>query len=376
MKELLPATASPLMRSIERTALRARDLVASKSIIGMDLSRIYNLEAYLQDPELEPMLPFLAWSLQIPVWRDEWTTQQKVDFIRIWLRCKARSGTKGSILDAVAALGLRVDLLDDGPFAFKIRITDSIETEDRDAIKRVVDELKPLRCRSRLEIITSFVARLGILGTLSTVKIKRIADMAIFSQVLTDLGQQVVFGSGGESGVAYQFTKVEFGSERYSPDRSQRQLRTKIGEVTVVDTKNFSRPGPGAGSRLFGTNITAKIPAEGGFDIGEIGVWISANGRDALFGVVSSPDVFISKKIEGEELLLSIDIFTTRELSDIAIVGTGERLNLSVDDQFAQLAEENIELRSQIQALEQTIFQQTSVIETLDSRLRLLEGRS
>lgn len=375
MRAILPASASPMMRTLERTALRARQLVFEKSIIGNDLSRIFNLDEYLTHPELENFLPFVAWMLQIPVWRDEWTVGQKVEFIRAWLRCKSNAGTEKAISDAISALGFSASIERTGSYQIRVRISESIDPDDRAAILRVVDELKPLRSGSKLQLVFTSDANLYQFVTLSMVKILRISDMATILQTLTEIGQLAIFGSGGEDGVRYEFSRIELGTDRYVPDPKQRGLKgTKLADIEVADTKNFARfAAPGSRERVFGTNVTAKVSAAGDYEVGEMALYVKANGREELFAVASRPDGILSRKIQGEELLISIDVFTTAKLQEIAIVGTGERLNLSVTDQISDISEQNLELRSILQIQAQRLDRQSRLIEALEARIRDLE---
>ena len=374
--DILPSSSSKLSRALEKTAQRiSYEVLGRYSKIGDDLSRVFNLDAYLLDPKLEEFLPFLAYTLSIPVWRDEWSVRQKVDFIRVWQVCKANAGTKKSIEDAIKSLSFNAKIVSDGPFSFKCRIDEILTPEDRRSIRNIIEELKPLRCSSKLEIVSSLYAEMGLLGTTSICKVLRINSMAIFRQIITKVGLSSIFSEGGERGVSYEFTKIKFGKGKYEPSEAQTDLKDIIGEISVSDTKNFERS-DNSGKSLYGTNITGTIGEESEFDIYEIGLWVRANGKEVLLGVVASPDKPISRKISGEELLISIDLFTTKELTNVAIVGTGERLNLSVDDQISDISKDNIDIRRLLQELDRKISEQANTISILNSKIKILEGKA
>ena len=189
--------------------------------------------------------------------------------------------------------------------------------------------------------------------------------MPTIKSVITSQGLSSVTADGA-TGVRYEFSRVEFGGAQYDPVDSQTALKKKLGEVTVADSKGFERT-EANGTKIYGTNVTAVISGDAGFDIGEVGVYVKAQGKEVLFSVASSASSLISRKLPGEEILISIDIFMSKDLKEIMVTGTGARLNLDLDDELSAIASDILAIRGAAALSDRKVA-------SLENRITLLEN--
>lgn len=143
---------NPFVRALS-LAFEKEKYIKDDSIIGFDLSM-------LNDPRRCPerFLPHLAWSLNIPVWKDGWSSEQKRDFIEEYETIRLIRGSKKSLQRAYEAIGLRdieiVDQIQSRPFEFKVYIRPEISNipELREYIVDITKSFSPVRTLARLQI--------------------------------------------------------------------------------------------------------------------------------------------------------------------------------------------------------------------------------
>ncbi len=354
---ILPPTASPLMVTLEMTARRIRDEVSSKSCVGLDLSKLWDLPSY-EGSKYEHVLPYIAAAYNIPVWREEWTTRQKIDFIDSFLYCRSISGTKGAVEKSIQSLGINATVREtEEPYRFAIYLDHAISVEDRAAIVRLVEYFKRLRCTYFFKEFLTIELKVSMSAYVRCTKIQRIEDMATYKQVITNVALSAYAEAAASGGRPYQFTRFEWGSGQYVPDANQKNLQAKLGEDKVADSKAFSRPALTGGENR-GVTVTGVLQQGFGATIGEIGIYISNGIQEILYAIVSSPTEPITVKVINEEILLSFDIFMSGTDMGLQLVGTGDRLNLSFADETSKIFEAYSKLELKIAELEARLIKQ------------------
>lgn len=157
---------------------------------------------------------------------------------------------------------------------------------------------------------------------------------------------------GDEGNLGITFTHIELGTPSYSPTIEQTHLKDEHPRrYEIADSRWMS------GNRL---HLTLAITEAEAFDVGEIG--IIAN-ESILFAVQSQEGVVITRKLTREDLLVSFDLTIDATMQDrITVAGVGERLNLSVAGELAdiassitQLATERLEDKERLAALERRL---------------------
>lgn len=91
-KSLLPPNASPLLKDHESAI--------SKRIASLDVNPL----RWLNNPEKCPehILPWLAWSVAVDVWNDNWSVEQKRQTIRQSIKVHKQTGTLGALKRALS----------------------------------------------------------------------------------------------------------------------------------------------------------------------------------------------------------------------------------------------------------------------------------
>ncbi|MEM7046997.1 MAG: phage tail protein I [Pseudomonadota bacterium] len=117
----------------------------------------------LADPAKAPTaaLPYLAWALSVDRWDANWPDTVKRRVITASLAVHRRKGTLGAVKDALAAMGIRAEVIEwwqespkGAPHTFSI----SALANDNQAIAitsdlaRAIDAVKPVRSHFRMQI--------------------------------------------------------------------------------------------------------------------------------------------------------------------------------------------------------------------------------
>jgi phage tail P2-like protein len=330
---------------------------------GLDFSKLWNLKAYAGSG-FEELLPYFAWGLNVPVWRDEWSIEQKINFLNKWLYCRSIAGTVASIEDAVAALGssgrgpegdlFRAEIIESPelPFFFLVRISSAISTSDKIEIDRLIRALKPARSGFAYELrAQDQEGALALSLYYRFTKILRLQMGERFT-VITDKGRELLT-KALTSGQKFIVKRVAFGDGRYQPTGRETKLTREVLTTEVADVKPFSRTE--GQSLLTGFNITASLTSDiqGDFDITEVGVFVFLPGEpEVLFSIDSRTSGLISRKVRGEELLLNVDLFLSAEAKAAAVVTTGDRLRLTIADETALFTGLIAELSARVSQLE------------------------
>lgn len=349
MTSILPPSASKLSLALEATFVRMRAEAVTSSKVGINLAKIWDLDSY-EGSDYEDLLPYVAWALNVPVWREEWSVRQKIEFIKTFLYCRLIAGTPAAIEKAISSLGISALVREKTePYWFSVFVSSTINSEDKQALTRVVDYLKPVRTSYEIKLFASVEVEMALASTITVTKIKRIQSMATYKQVLTKQGLLAL--AAAINGEKLTFSKLEFGKSRYTPEDNQTALKSLVGFVTPTDSKPFERVGPSGGNQT-GITVNAEIDNDIETEIGEIGLYVKRGTQDILLAVVSSPDTLISRKLKDEELLISVDIFLAKPQADVIVTGTGARLNLSFADELALLVSEIQKLNNRQAALD------------------------
>ena len=148
---------TPVERELERTT-------------GERIEALPLLIRSLHNPGTCPidLLPWLAWALSVDTWSPDWTEEQKRAVCKASLQIHRHKGTVGAVEDALAALGISLEIIepkDQDPATrvpHKLQINAMVNTVFLDAeagTKSLLDEIKsivrhtaPARCSFILEL--------------------------------------------------------------------------------------------------------------------------------------------------------------------------------------------------------------------------------
>lgn len=160
---LLPPNATSFERALEQTAAPRID---GLPVLLRTLYRPHECPTQL--------LPFLAWSLSVRHWNEDWTEQQKRDVCASSIRVHRRHGTIGGVRDALAALNMTIDVLEprdqEHPIPHTVIVRAYVDglfldatDENRSVIadlRAIVDDVAPARCTFLFELAKYWVNEL------------------------------------------------------------------------------------------------------------------------------------------------------------------------------------------------------------------------
>lgn len=153
MTSLLPPSSSELNRAIETSGTERINALP-----------IPHRTLWSADDCPEHLLPWLAWSVSVDVWRDSWSTEVKREAIRNAPQSHRLKGTAQAVKNAVAALGAEIKILEwwqqvppGEPYTFAAAFTPS-ETLPNDIdfqedVIASIDATKPLRSSFTLTVV-------------------------------------------------------------------------------------------------------------------------------------------------------------------------------------------------------------------------------
>lgn len=98
------------------------------------------------------LLTWLAWSLSVDIWDNQWSENRKREVIRSAIDVHRYKGTSGAIVKALTAMGYPAAAIDDSspdlePFQFRVvlGVTDISAQNNMDLIKQRIDQFKNTR---------------------------------------------------------------------------------------------------------------------------------------------------------------------------------------------------------------------------------------
>lgn len=151
-KSLLPINASELLRNLEKTGCKITELeTRNKYVFNGDLAP-------------ENVLPFLAWSLSVDDWNDNWATDVKRNIIKTSLTLHRQKGTIGALKKALSAFnfaGIKIEEWFEyggDPYHFRVCFDISYAGFDINIlseINKVIENTKNVR--SKLEDIKPYL---------------------------------------------------------------------------------------------------------------------------------------------------------------------------------------------------------------------------
>lgn len=148
IKSILPPNATQLQKDLEAAT--------TQRLLSLDENRL----RYLNNPELcQPeFLPWLAWSMSVDVWNNDWSIDTKRTVVRESMQVHQTKGTLGSLrraLEAFMASRIRITEwyeYNGDPYTFRVYATFqdvSVSLDDFETIYRTIVQTKNLR--SQLE---------------------------------------------------------------------------------------------------------------------------------------------------------------------------------------------------------------------------------
>lgn len=343
-KSLLPSNSTDFEKAFEKALYRDEVLVSKiKTSIynedtGVKKEKVTFLDLWNPETCHSSYLPFLAWAFRVEAYDESWDEDKKREYIALYPKLRIKAGTKWAKLEAFKQLGINADIFrDKRPYSFKVRTYNEITEKQRDAIFRLTNALKSGR--------DSFVAEKGkrlksVLGVghlarlTKIVKLKIGYDMDQFS-IITTAGRSKVIAAN-RNGLDVQFNKIVISEKPIEIDPDTGRLPKLLIEIPdIVDTFPITDSDDIEDGRL---HITVMIDGQKEYNIATMGIMgVDADGNEFLFSYMSDPNN-ISIKKRNEEYILSFDQFL-EELprETINVVGTGERLDVSLDKEFLQV---------------------------------------
>lgn len=162
MNSNLPPQSTKLERAIER-AIDSRF-----NSLPCELDKLWN-------PETCPLklLPWLAWSMSVDVWDDNWTEAEKRDVIRHAFWIHRHKGTIGAVRRALAVLNIGLTVTEwfedaSAPYTFRLdayaenifAVGGGINQSLLNQIAAQIDHIKPARAHYHLRIGEHFEAQI------------------------------------------------------------------------------------------------------------------------------------------------------------------------------------------------------------------------
>jgi phage tail P2-like protein len=173
MSNLLPPNSSALSQAFD--AISAERIDA----IPVPLRDLWN-------PWICPieLLPWLAWALSVDEWEESWPEQVKRQVVANSIRVHFHKGTRGAVEDALAALGIRVDLSEwfdqspqgeRGTVQLTAWVNQNLTGEDTvltprlyEQLKRAVDAVKRGSIHYDFRVGAAYENRIGLVSAISS----------------------------------------------------------------------------------------------------------------------------------------------------------------------------------------------------------------
>ncbi len=199
MSDILPPSASPLLKTLDETGERMAGFEAP-------FGTIWN-------PQTCPaeLLPWLAWALSVDVWDARWPEQVRRDLIADALPVHMRKGTLGSVRRALSRLGLEVEITEwfeegGAPYTFRVvarpvvdligdRTLPFLSLELREQVTRILETGKPARAHYDLTWLLQLTSR-AALGAGGTLRQRSEASGGV-AMAPREGGADIVMGGGG-----------------------------------------------------------------------------------------------------------------------------------------------------------------------------------
>lgn len=148
--------------------------------------------------------------------------------------------------------------------------------------------------------------------------------------MITQKGLEAL-AQGEALGKKFVFSSIGLGDSRYNPTGAETSLKSLKEKVKIADQNKVSN------NRIHLTSeFSDRVEP---YDVGEIGIYASLEGQELLFAVFSKENETLSKRIREDTLLLGFDLVLENiPETSIEVVGSGERLNLSMAKEMATLS--------------------------------------
>jgi hypothetical protein len=148
--------------------------------------------------------------------------------------------------------------------------------------------------------------------------------------MITQKGLEAL-AQGEALGKKFVFSSIGLGDSRYNPTGEETALKSLKEKVKIADQNKVSS------NRIHLTSeFSDRVEP---YDVGEIGIYASLEGQELLFAVFSKENETLSKRIREDTLLLGFDLVLENiPETSVEVVGSGERLNLSMAKEMATLS--------------------------------------
>ena len=173
-KSLLPINASELLRNLEKTTCKITELeTKNKYVFNGDLAP-------------ENVLPFLAWSLSVDDWNDNWADDVKRNIIKTSVTLHRQKGTIGALKKALSAFNFADIKIEEwfeysgDPYHFRVCFDISYAGFDINIlseINKVIQNTKNVR--SKLEDIKPYL--------ISNIAVTNLASFFISKDIINNL---------------------------------------------------------------------------------------------------------------------------------------------------------------------------------------------
>ncbi|AWH47945.1 phage tail protein I [Stenotrophomonas sp. SAU14A_NAIMI4_5] len=157
MSSLLPPNATTQEVAVAKTMARISD-VPVPFASALDPMR-----------SAEEMLPWLAWGFSVDTWGADWPVYVRRNTVQRSLGIHRRKGTVGALMDALAAVGVPVEIEEwhqrapqGEPYTFRVLINSIATTVTREDIERILTTIESTKnLRSHLEALVPGLTSYG-----------------------------------------------------------------------------------------------------------------------------------------------------------------------------------------------------------------------
>lgn len=144
-KSLLPTNTTPLERALESAT---REVLAANDQPVRDIADALNPLTCREE-----LLPSLGEMLGVPLWNGAWPENNRREMVAASIPLRMKAGTAWAVKEALQTLGIAAELTTKPDFAIEIAIWADLNRDQAEAdlvslAERVVDVLKPVRCKS------------------------------------------------------------------------------------------------------------------------------------------------------------------------------------------------------------------------------------